>query len=454
MRTTLLLPSLVSAALFAGCSGGGGSSTPGTTTTGSVLVVVDTATGSDQLASVQIEGAVLERADGTTTGNLLANPHLVRLADPTGTPDGLVLRDAPTGDYRALRLFLVPQSGSVVPPNGSALPLLASVGLTVPIDDVLRHTNAADSWLVIGHDGAPPPATGGANWTPQMSARTGGAPVAFEDLAVAFVAAPELTAQAAALGSAPLRMTFAAGCEFADDSGSLGDAGRFLDGIGDDRLHMRGELRRDGRVLCTHAHRSGRNDNPRLIGRITGLEPLTQSLVVDLQAQNPRGGPLLDPLPATIRVVATNARLRNPNDQPIAFASLQLQNLVKVKWTSRSEPAGELPRFVASEIEVAGGPAAMQIEWEGEVAAVDVAQQTITVVPRNDDPIVVGGVSVPQVTLQLDANTLLQRKAAGGGDRWTIGLGEVVPGGDRIWWRGSVTGADTFDVHWVRVRTD
>ena len=33
-------------------------------------------------------------------------------------------------------------------------------------------------------------------------------------------------------------------------------------------------------------------------------------------------------------------------------------------------------------------------------------------------------------------------------------LDEVVPGEDRIWWRGTVTGADTFDAAWIRVRTE
>ncbi|MBL9079071.1 MAG: hypothetical protein JNL08_16325 [Planctomycetes bacterium] len=450
MRSLGLLPLLI---LLCGGCGGSSSNPAGTTgTTGSVLVVVDSATGSDALATWQVDAAVLATADGATTANLLANPHQVRFADPTGTPDGLVLRDAPTGDYAALHLLLVPQSGAVVQADGTILPLAGTIDLVVPIADGLQHSDLADSWLVVGHNGAPPTAS---PWLPQMSARADTAPVAMDGLDVAVVQGRELVARSHLHAGAPLRVQFAAGCEFTDDrGGAVGDAAGFVDAIGQDQVQLLGDLRRDGTLVARRAHRSGRNDNPRLIGRITALEPATSSFVMAVQAQNPRGGPVLDPLPDTIRVDASAARLHRPAGQPLAFGDLQLQHLVKLKWRSRSEPAGELPRFVASEVEVASGPAAMQPEWQGRVDGIDAGLGTITVVPRNDDPIVIAGVVVPQATISVLADTVLERRARHGGGRTTIRLDQIVPGQDRIWWRGTVTGPTTVDATWVRVREE
>jgi hypothetical protein len=96
----------------------------------------------------------------------------------------------------------------------------------------------------------------------------------------------------------------------------------------------------------------------------------------------------------------------------------------------------------------------MQPEWEGRVQSVDASVHTIVVVPRNDDPIIVLGVSVPQVTLTVGAGTFIERRAQSGGGDLTIGIGDIVPGQDRIWWRGIVTGPTTIDANWVRVREE
>jgi hypothetical protein len=88
------------------------------------------------------------------------------------------------------------------------------------------------------------------------------------------------------------------------------------------------------------------------------------------------------------------------------------------------------------------------------VQAVRVAGNTITVVPRHDDPIFVNGVSVPQVDVVLTPGMRIVRRAEEGGGETTILIDGVVPGQDRIWWRGTVTGPTTIAATRVRVRED
>ncbi|MBL8729618.1 MAG: hypothetical protein JNM25_14385 [Planctomycetes bacterium] len=453
LRILPFVPCLGLAACSGGSGGGAGNSAPNTT--GAVLVVVDTATGSDAMVQFQVDAAVLEHADGSTTPNLLANPHLVTLADPTGEADGLVLRDAPSGDYTTLHLLLVPSSGAALQPNGAILAANSVVDLAVPITDGLQHTSLGTSWLVIGHNGAPPPVGSTATWVPQMSARADGSAIDLGGLDVAFVQSPQVTARSRVLDDSLVRIEFAAGCAFASDDG-VQHAGRddFLRSLGDDQLRVRAELRRDGRCIASEVHRSGRNDNPRLIGRVTALEPATTAFVMDVQAQNGRGGWTLLPTRETVRVDASQAQLRRPNGGTIAFADLQVGNLVKVQWTSRSTPTGELPLLVAREVEVTGSAMAMHPEWQGRVQSVDTVANTLVVVPRNNDPIFVQGVSVASVTLAVAATTTLERRARQGGGRTAITLDDIVPGSDRIWWRGSVTGPTTIDATWIRVREE
>jgi hypothetical protein len=442
---------------LASCSGSSGNGAGNTTTntTGSVLVIVDTATGSDALVQFQVDAAVLESADGSTTPNLLANPHLVTLADPSGEADGLVLRDAPSGEFTNLHLMLVPASGAALQPNGAILAANSVVDLVVPITDGLQHTNLGTSLLVIGHNGARPPVGATTTWVPQMSARADGSSIDLVGLDVAFVQSPQVTVRSRALDDSLLRIEFAAGCTFASDDGAQ-HSGRddFLRTTGDDQLRVRAELRRDGRCIASDVHRSGRNDNPRLIGRITALEPLTTTFVMEVQAQNGRGGWTLLTSPETVRIDATRAQLRRSNGGTFAFADLQQGHLVKVQWTSRSTPPGDLPLLLAHEVEVTSSAVGMQPEWEGRVQSVDTVARTIVVVPRHNDPIFVQGVSVASVTLSVAGTTPIERRSRQGGDRTAITLADIVPTADRIWWRGTVTGPASIDARWVRVREE
>ena len=66
----------------------------------------------------------------------------------------------------------------------------------------------------------------------------------------------------------------------------------------------------------------------------------------------------------------------------------------------------------------------------------------------------VGGQSRTSVAVHVSASTFLFRKQRSGGGRSVITLSQVVPGQDRIWFRGTVSGAGTVEADWVRVRTD
>jgi hypothetical protein len=110
---------------------------------------------------------------------------------------------------------------------------------------------------------------------------------------------------------------------------------------------------------------------------------------------------------------------------------------------------------IAREIELESRDGAPQFpETEGMVSAVDIAAGTITIVPRHNDPLVVGGQQVTSATAHLASSALLFRKARSGGGRQQISLPGIVIGQDRIWVRGAVTGPGQIEAEWVRVRTN
>lgn len=97
--------------------------------------------------------------------------------------------------------------------------------------------------------------------------------------------------------------------------------------------------------------------------------------------------------------------------------------------------------------------ARVKVEFSSRTGS-DVTASEIDLSSRNNDPLLVGGQSLTSVTLHVTANTFLFRKDRNGGGRGVIRLGQVVPGSDRIWFRGTVTGPGQVDADWVRVRTN
>lgn len=448
-------------AVLQACSGGGGGqSAEVDSAPGSVGVVLDTRTGTDSLVQFVVVGATLERADGTTTRNLVPRAVEVTFADPTGEVSGLRLHDVPTGDYERLLLALAPGSGSALGSDGVVRAIDSGSVLSIPIADGLQHVASEVSWLALGHNRAPVVTLGGSlRFEPALLGRADGSEHELAGLEPVTVRGASVDARLPAAGGGVLALEFAPGCTFGDDdANSFASAAAFVNGLrGDDELRVCGTLDRSGGLRVTRARRGRGNDGPRLLGRIVELRPATTSFVMRVQAEVRRGERVLRDPPFDVLVDATSARLQRPNGQVVlAFADLAVDDLVKVTWSSRTPAtATELELVVAREIEVPGSAGVpLAPEWQGLVQSVDVAGNRIVVVPRNDDPIVVDGVSVPSVDVLVDAGTVLQRRERRGGGRTTIQLGDIVPGEDRIWWRGTVTGPAEVSADWVRVREE
>lgn len=459
MRRALLASSLGLLG-FAACSGGGGGNQQpvATATTGSVYVVIDTATGNDGVVQFVVGGAVLERSDGTLTGNLLTAAQSVTFADPAGEVVGLPLRAVPTGAYSRLHLMLLPGSGIVQWADGVVLPLTGPLDLDVPIADGLQHDVAADSWLAIGHNTGNTVVAAGTGfvWQPAMAGRLDGSSHWFEGLQPLSTRGGEVLAVWPAAANAVVHVDFAPSCSYTDSGDpTVVSRAEFLGRLGDDdELRIEGELQRDGRVIAAHARAERRNDSPRLIGRITELRPAEQSFVMHVQAQTRRGERL--PIAAFDALVHTaGAAIHRPEAQfGLQFDDLAIGQLAKVRVAVRgTEPGGGVV-IDALDIEITGAHCMpLRPEWQGRVTAIDTVLGSITVEPR-DVPIVIQGVEVASATVLVDQDTVLWRRDAQGPGRHLIELSEVAPGQDRIWWRGVVQGPATVLGTWVRVRQE
>jgi len=267
-----------------------------------------------------------------------------------------------------------------------------------------------------------------------------------------------VTTQWTAGDDAPLQLEFEAGCSFEDEQGHGGGRDDFLRGLGrGDDVSVEGDLHHDGRCVARQVRRHGRgNDGPRLLGRITELRPAAQAFVMAVHAEVRRGDRRLLSTPVTVLVLADAARIhRSHTAGSLTFAELEVGQLAKVEWTTRTPVAGGLEEVRAREIEVTSGAGvSMRPEWEGSVQSVDLTLRQIVVVPRHDDRIVVNGQSVQQVVVHVDPALAIERRQREVSGRATIGLSDIVPGQDRIWWRGTVVGPASIDATFVRVRQD
>lgn len=458
----LLLPVLAPLlSLFAACGGGGGGgAAPGTPagTAGSVHVALDTATGTGGTVQFLVGGAVLRRTDGSHTGDVLATPAVVTFTDPSGELSYVSLRNVPSGDYDALQLMLMPNTGRQLAEDGTHRSLDSALAIDIPLRENLRHDAAGSSWLVVGHEVGNTVQAAGSTFTfaPSLAGRTDGSHHAVGGLRTARRQDDRLWVLQPGTDGGVLEIEFGDDCSWSDDgSNSIGSRSEFLAGLGsDDDVRVEAEVHRDGRLVAHRAHRSSRNDNPRLLGRIQAIDAASASFTLRVQAEVRHGDHTLLAVPVDVRVLAANARLeQNDSHATLPFAALAVGNLAKVKWTSRTAVAGQLDDVVAREVEITTGAGApLQPEWEGRVQAVDLLAGTITVQRRGDDPIVIGGVSVAQATLTIGAGTQLRRQGNGGGGDVAIPLAAIVAGQDRIWWRGTVTGPAAVAATWVRVR--
>lgn len=453
---------LCSMLVLAACSGGGNSPSTGAQPTpnqGAVRLVVDTATAADGLVQFLVIGAVFGAENGGTTGNLLAQPELVTFADPTGDGAGLVLPYVPAGEYDTLQLVLAPGSGSVLFADGKFAPLAGPLQLDVTLPDGLRHDGSRDSWVVIGDNGGSTAVTtaSGWSWQPQFVGRFDPAQVDVVLVDPVVLEGGEVVATAPIVAGF-LTVELTPGCGFADEwANEPMSRGAFLRDLDrSDELRVTGELQRDGRIRASRVSRGRGHGGPRLLGRIVELRPATTSFVLRVRAEVGTGKVRLVEPPVDVLVLAAEARIARPNRHVyLAFGDLAVDALVKVKVRSRTEVPGGLPELVASEIEVPGGDGGhRQPEWTGLVQSVDLVARTIVVVPRPGKQIVVGGQTLASVEVAVAVDTPIQRRERRGPGRYPIGLDGILPGQDRIAWRGEVTGPAAIAATWLQVRLE
>ncbi len=439
--------------LLAACGGGSGSAPPPVTSQPGAHVLLDTTAGSESFVQAQLVAVVLRAADGTLTPNLLAAPRLLTCADPTGAPETILLTGLPSGTFGELHLLLAPGSVVRMQPDGARTALdLTTATVTVPVSPPLQHQAGGTSWLHARHRSTPALATAGnrTTWTPDLV----GQPAAGVDVAATLaVASVHGTTLTASLGGAALRVEVPAGAVLlAADGALIGDPATFLSRLGgDDDLHVRGALHDHGLLRARHVQQRRRGDGPRLLGRVLEVLPAATSLRLLALAEDRADGRALLAPPIEFLVRASQARIHRSGDPTLLpFSALLAGDLLKVEWTQRTGN-----EVTAREIELEhrdGQPA--QPEIEGAVAAVDVPQGTIRVVPRGNDPLLVGGRSVTTLTVRLATGADVLRQAPSGGERRTIGLADVVPGQDRIWLRGALQPDGALLARVVRVRDD
>lgn len=458
MQTRFLSGILVTLSLAA-CSGGSSSSnaTAAPDNPAEVVVLVETRAGSDDLVQFQLAGATLEDRTGAQTVNLLAASTMVTVGDPTGEPYGLRLNAPPSGDYAALHLVLVPNSGIVIAPDGTSQAVTSPVDVRIPIADGLQHSQQSASWLVVGHDTAPlSGAPDALTWNPTMTARRDGAIVQLAELRFPVKGEDSIAATAASVDLATIELAASPSCIFENESGlAYSSQAAFLAALSmDDDLIVGGDLRRSGRIEANRMRRSSGSDQARLIGTILTTDAATASFTMEIVATRQNGDQVQLATPETATIRTTSAIIEDSSRTPTNFASLISGQMVKVKWFSKSVTNGTA-EYTAREVELlSSNNTSIQPEWEAMVQSVDLVNQVIVIVPRNDDLIWINGTSVSQADVLVSNNTTIERRANQGGANSLINLDQIQPNTDRIWIRGSVVGTALIAATRLRVRTD
>lgn len=442
--------------LVAACTGGGSSADSQTAPVpGTVQLLLDPATGSDSFVEVEVAAAALQRPDGSLTANLLPAPVLLTLADPTGDLQGLRLPGTPAGSYRGLHLMLAPGSGHAVFADGSRAPVdFASPDLAVPFDVDLVTDGLGSAWVRARHTAAVA-LHGGANhrvaWAPQLRADSAvGLQLQDARMHVLRVHGNRVFGGLNGTDPAAVELQFDANAILLDANGvSVSDPATYLESVapGSD-ISVTGVCDGHGSVRSQSVRQC--NAGPRLIGRITDLDPLAGTFGMDVQAEAGPGHRALLGTPDHVVVHVGMAPIHFSHTwRSLTFAELMVGDLAKVRVAGRTGSD-----VAASEIEISshqGAPACQ--ETEGLVDEVRLAENLIVLVPRGNDPLLVGGLSVARAEVTVTASTIIERFAPGA-PHTPIQLGDLVAGQDRVWVRGTATGPASLAASYLRVRTN
>lgn len=448
-----LVSLLAGATLLAGaCSSGSGAGSGAGVDTSAVLLF-DTAAGGDYQVDARVDVLALETAAGTFTPNLTPTGASLPLVRPSGTPGGIRLPALPSGTYVALRLMLAENGVTATDSTGRV------ETVTVPARELrVPFASAFGSarWLLLGN--AKPPQltrTGGVlTWTPDLAARSGDAHLLpSASMSLAAVAGGELVGTLSSCGDLRVSGSLDDGAELSDDSGARDRSGFLGDLRSGDDLDCEGVLTGDGSFRIRRAHRRSRGQTEaKVYARILELLPAVPAIKVQVQ-EIVRSGPGLvaSPLPV-LTVLTGSAHIHHSGlrTERLTFAALAVDQRVEVEWRSTVVDG----TVTAHEVEIedgsgSGGGSGGSHEIEGQVGSVDLGQRLIVAVPRGDDPLVVGGQSVPSATIALSATTVITREA--GGTTRVVGL-EAAVNGDRIWIIGRVVEPQRVEAVVVRLR--
>lgn len=447
--------------LVPACSPGGGGSASSADSSSRVLLV-DTRTGGDAGLELRADVLALEAADGSFTGNLAPAGATLPIARTSGTPAGVRLSSVPTGRYAALRMIVADGGVSATDSDGTrAAVAIPSRELRVPIagDGSL---GGGTRWLLLEHASAPVLVRGAGkalSWTPSLQVRLGDAhALAGATLSVASIQSGEVIGTLTGCGDLAVHARVDDSSQLSDDGGSR-DRSTFLAGLrGGDDLECSGVLTADGTLHVSSAHRRGRGGSvgadAKVYGRITALHAEVPAVEVQVQ-EIVRSSPGLsaDPLPLlTVGTSGAHIHRSGSPGQRLDFTALAVGQRVEVEWRGAVVDGAVEAHQVGIEDDAGGGGGGGGIggEIEGEVGSIDRAAGSLVAVPRGDDPLVVGGRSVPSATIVVGAGTVVTREVDGG-DRRIVTLDAAVVG-DRVWVLGRVVGAQRVEASLVRLR--
>ncbi|MCB9881575.1 MAG: hypothetical protein H6832_11005 [Planctomycetes bacterium] len=444
-------------AALGACSGGGSSSSVSAGPR-SIQVLIDTSTGSQDLVEARVDIATLESASGAFTENLLDAPQTLAWSHPLASPSGLDLKNVPPGGYVALHLVVGQASVRVRHGNGqSESVLVPSFAFRIPFEEALV---APGFWLHVRHRvplALTRDSAGQAMWQPDLVARRGELqPVTEVSATARGSGSGTMLASLDNAGGMLVMLGFDDSSKLSSDtqSGSL-TRDRFLELHGrSGELEVSGDMRRDGSILVHSAH--GRDSassgtESKVYGKITSVDATTKSFRVQVQwIERGAAGLQRDPLPE-LNVLTGSARIHRSSDKltNLDFAALGTGQIVEVEWKGSQNG----PDIMAHEIEIEDSSSGGSIgpEIEGKIGRVNVTKSEFVVVPRNNDPLWVGGKQVASAEVVVSSATRLVRKTDSG--LVSIGLNDITTT-DRVWILGRVVSDTRVEASLVRVRDD
>lgn len=455
-KTFLTISSLAVIAWAASCSGSGGSSGESRSGMPSTLLI-DTGTTNGESMRGTLEVVTLETGSGAMTPNLLTEPRTVTLSDPTGRVVGVPLAAIPTGSFIAVHLLFAADSLRARRSNGTEVAVAQSRrDLKIWFEDLAW---SGSSWLMLRHrsdSSLQEDTSGKLRWLPSMSARPAST-LPLRDCEVEIAQLDDSTQRALGFlirtAEMPVTLSFDPDCKLLRDA-SLYSKDDFWQGLGvGSRLHCDGVLDDRGGLRISSADDRGKRSSTRseneVLARILSIDAAGRSLRAQvLQLRYGTSSLPRSPMPV-VDVLAGNARIHRSGLRhvPLDFSALRANQLVEIEWYGSAYTP-----IVAHEIEIedeVGGHVGPEIE--GAIASVDTDAASLTVIPRKDDPLVVGGRAVSSALIRVTPSTSIVRKTDDG--RVAIELAAITTS-DRVWVRGRVVAQGVVEASWIRVRDD